>query len=77
MSTINISIPVKLKNKAELLIKNGYYVSFSDLIRDSLRRLVERNKYDLWVSEAKKDLEADKAVVLKSPKDIDNYFKSL
>jgi len=77
MSTINISLPAKLKSQAETSVKNGYYVSFSDLVRDSLRRLVEKNKYDLWVNEAKKDLAKGKAVVLKSAKDIDNYLKDL
>lgn len=77
MSTINISIPAKLKSQAELLVKSGFYVSFSDLVRDSLRRLVEKNKYDLWVDEAKKDMKKGKAVVLKSVKDIDHYIKDL
>lgn len=77
MATINISIPVRLKSQAEALVKNGYYVSFSDLVRDSLRRLVERSSYDLWIDEAKKDLKKGKAVVLKSEKEVDKYLKSL
>lgn len=77
MGTINISIPAKLKSQAEILVKNGYYVSFSDLVRDSLRRLIERNKFDLWTLEAKKDLKEGKAVVLKSEKEIDEYLKTL
>lgn len=77
MATINISIPTKLKSQAELLVKNGYYVSFSDLVRDSLRRLVEKDKFGLWLHETKKDLRKGKAVVLKSGKEIDEYLKTL
>lgn len=77
MSTINISLPIKLKSEASLLVKNGYYSSFSDLVRDSLRRLLENSKYNLWAYEAKKEMEKGKAVVLNSDKDIDSYFKDL
>lgn len=77
MLTINISLPVKLKSKAEELIKNGYFASFSDLVRDSLRRSIELNKYDLWADEAKKELGSGKAKVIKTAKDIDVYLKAL
>lgn len=77
MLTINVSLPVKLKSQAQSLIESGYYVSFSDLVRDSLRRLVEKEKYNLWLSEAKEDLAKGKAVVLNSPEDIENYMRSL
>lgn len=77
MATINISIPTRLKSQAEALVRDGYYASFSDLVRDSLRRLIERNKYDLWADEAKKDLKEDRAVVLGSGKDIDKYMNAL
>jgi Arc/MetJ-type ribon-helix-helix transcriptional regulator len=77
MKTINISLPEKLKSQAEDLIKNGYFASFSDLVRDSLRRSINLNKYDLWADEAKKELKSGKAKVLKSAKDIDEYMKDL
>jgi len=77
MTTINISLPEKLKSQAETLVDNGYYVSFSDMVRASLRWLVERNKYDLWAEEAKKDLKKGKAVVLKSASQIDKYLEKL
>jgi Arc/MetJ-type ribon-helix-helix transcriptional regulator len=44
MSTINISLPQKLKEQAEVLIGNGYYASFSDLVRTALREAI--NKHD-------------------------------
>lgn len=77
MATINISLPAKLKSQAESLVKLGYYSSFSDLVRDSVRRMIEKSKFDLWVDEAKQDLKKGKAIVLKSDKDIDEYMKPL
>lgn len=77
MSTINISIPDKLKEQAETLVKGGFYVSFSDIVRDSLRRLVEKNRYDLLSEEAKKDLKEGNAVVLKNKKEIEMYMESI
>lgn len=77
MVTINVSLPEKLKEQAEDLVKSGFYTSFSDLVRDSLRQLVSKNKYDLWAEEAEKDIKTGKAKVLKSKKDIDDYFKNL
>jgi len=75
--TINISLPVKLKSQAETLVKGGYYVSFSDLVRDSLRRLVKEGQYGLWADEAKQDLKKGKAVVLKSGKEVDGYLRKI
>ena len=43
MTTINISLPEKLKKQADALIKQGYYVSFSDLVRTAIRRLIEKH----------------------------------
>jgi Arc/MetJ-type ribon-helix-helix transcriptional regulator len=77
MTTINISLPEKLKADAEVLIKKGFYASFSDLVRDSLRHVIAKSRYDLWYEEAKEDERKGRAVVLKSQKDIDNYFKKL
>ena len=77
MATINISIPIRLKTQAEAMVDGGFYVSFSDLVRDSLRRLVGEMRYDLWAEEAKDDLKNGRAVVLNSKKEIDNYLKNL
>lgn len=73
MTTINISLPEQLKKEADSLIGAGYYASFSDLVRDSLRRVI----YDGWYQEAKKDEKSGKAIIFKSKKDIDNYFKKI
>ena len=77
MNTVNISLPVKLRKQAQELVNSGYYASFSDLVRDSLRQIVAKNKYDMWSDEAEKDLEDGSATVLKSEKEIKDYFDSL
>lgn len=77
MAIINISLPEKLKTDAEVLVKKGFFASFSDLVRDSLRNTIAKSRYDLWFEEAKEDERTKKAVVLKSQKDIDNYFEKL
>ncbi|KKP47991.1 MAG: hypothetical protein UR39_C0002G0094 [Candidatus Woesebacteria bacterium GW2011_GWA1_33_30] len=77
MTTINISLPIQLKSDAELLVENGLYVSFSDLVRDSIRKLISDAKYDLLYLRTKRDYKNGKATVLKTQKDIDDYFKKL
>lgn len=77
MATINISLPTQLKDDAEALVDQGFYVSFSDLVRDSIRKLLTEAKYDYIYDQTKKELKGGKAIVLKNGKDIDNYFKSL
>jgi len=77
MATINISLPTQLKSEAEELVENGLYVSFSDLVRDSIRKLIADAKYDLLYLQTKKDYKNGKATVLKSQKDIDDYFEKL
>lgn len=77
MTTINISLPDKLKDQAQELVKVGFYASFSDLVRDSLRQLVKRNRYDLLAEEAKEDLKKGRATVLKNKKEIEKYMKSI
>lgn len=77
MTTINISLPAQLKNDAEALVKEGFYMSFSDVVRDSLRKLVSNARYDHILKQTKNDYKAGKTLVMSNKKDIDNYFKSL
>lgn len=77
MNTINISLPSQLKLEADGLIKKGYFVSFSDLARTALRKLIAESKYDLWSTQAKEEYERGESVVLENPADIDKYFKSM
>ncbi len=77
MNTVNVSLPIKLKEQAQKLVDEGYYASFSDLVRDSLRQILSKNIYDLMVEEAIEDEKKGKAVILKTKKDIDEYINSL
>jgi Arc/MetJ-type ribon-helix-helix transcriptional regulator len=77
MTTINISLPTQLKSEAEELVENGLYVSFSDLVRDSIRKLIADAKYDMLYLQTKRDYKNGKATVIKSQKDIDDYFEKL
>jgi putative addiction module CopG family antidote len=77
MKTINISIPDKLKQQADRLVEAGYYASFSDVVRDSLRSIIESNTYDLMAEEAKREIANGEGSVLKTAQDVDDYFKKL
>lgn len=77
MNTINISLPEQLKSQAQALIKQGQYASFSDLVRDALRRVIEKNKYDIWTQEVKEEFEKGQTVILKTPADIQEYMENL
>lgn len=77
MNIINISLPKKLREQANELVKAGYYASFSDLTRTAVRRLISENELDLLLEETKKDYKNGKAVVLKNQKDIDDFFRKL
>lgn len=77
INTINISLPSQLKQEAETLISKGHFVSFSDLVRTALRKLLAESKYDLWAKEAINDYQKGKAQELVSKKDIEEYLQSL
>jgi len=77
MSTINVSIPEKLKSQAQELVERGFYASFSDIVRDSLRQTLANSKYDLWADEALGDVKDRKAVTLKTKRQVREYFDSL
>jgi Arc/MetJ-type ribon-helix-helix transcriptional regulator len=77
MVTINISLPDKLKNQAQRLVEEGYYVSFSDLVRDSLRKVIDKNEYDLLADNAEYELKKGRAKELKTKKEIKEFFDNL
>lgn len=77
MTTINISLPEQLKNDADLLVREGFYVSFSDLVRDSLRSILANARYEKIYRQAKKDYKDGKAIVLKNKSDINSLFAKL
>jgi len=75
MATINISLPDQLKNNAEKLISEGHYVSFSDVVRSALRKLVSESKYDRWAQEAKEEYARGEGTVVKTKKELIKYMK--
>ena len=77
MNTVNISLPVKLRKQAQELVDKGYYASFSDLVRDSLRQVITKSKYDLLADEAKRDMKAGKGFLIKNEKDLEEFFETL
>ena len=77
INTINISLPSELKKEADSLVSNGHFVSFSDLVRTALRKLVAESKYDLWAKEAKREYEQGETKALNSKKDIKDFVYSL
>lgn len=74
MTTINISLPDKLKKQADAVIKDGYFASFSDFARTAFRQTLRDYKLDRMVAEAKREHKAGKGIVLRTKKDIDNFF---
>ena len=77
MATINISIPDKLKEKAEKLVKEGYFSSFSDIVRTSLRSTINENIYDLLGDEAEREYREGKTTSLKTKKDIEEFVERI
>ena len=77
MNTVNISLPVKLRKQAQELVDKGYYASFSDLVRDSLRQVITKSKYDLLADGAERDMKAGKGVLIKNEKDLEEFFEKL
>ena len=79
MESLNVSLPIKLKEEAQNLITEGYYASFSDLVRTAIRMLTakENTQYDFWADEAEKEYRAGTAVVLKSNEEIKEYLDKI
>jgi putative addiction module CopG family antidote len=77
MKTINISLPDQMKQHAESLIKDGYYASFSDLVRTALRNIISMDKHDRMATQAMDEHRKGKTTILQSPKDVDTYVNSI
>jgi len=75
ISTINVSFPSELKKEAQMFINDGYYASFSDLVRTSVRELLGR-RYQKMIDDSERDIKEGKAVALKSAKEIEEYVNS-
>lgn len=77
ISTINISLPTKLKAAADVLVANGEYASFSDLARTAIRQAVLEKKYKTLIEESRRDEALGLATVLNGPKDIDDFMSKI
>lgn len=77
MTTINISLPDKLKKQADRLVSDGTYSSFSDLVRTGLRKLFWEYELDMAFEKTKRDYLSGRANVLENKQDIDNYLERL
>tara|TARA_Y100000310_G_C20538438_1_gene742035 strand:+ start:416 stop:703 length:288 start_codon:yes stop_codon:yes gene_type:complete len=90
---ITISLPENLYQEGMDLIKNGLFSNFSDLVRSGIREefkelrpviedFHERAIYNdqelvAGVQQSRKEAEAGKGKVLKSDKEMDEYFEAL
>ena len=77
ISTINISLPKKLKEAADALVAGGHYASFSDIVRVSLRQTVMDMKYRAMIEESRREEALGLTKVLKGPRDIEDFVNSL
>lgn len=77
ISTINISLPKKLKEAADALVAGGEYASFSDLARTAIRQAVLEKKYKTLIEESRRDEALGLATVLNGPKDIDDFMSKI
>ena len=75
MDTINVSLPSQLKSQADNLVAQGYFASFSDLVRTALRRVMKDSEYDLLTEEAVREHKLGRSTVLASAKQIEKYVK--
>lgn len=74
MDTINISLPSQLKGQADTLIRQGYFASFSDLVRTALRTIIAGTYYDRLTQQTVQDHRVGKTKVLRTKKDIDAFI---
>lgn len=77
ISTINISLPTKLKVAADALVANGEYASFSDLARTALRQIILDRKYKEMIDEAKREEALGLSTVINNKEELDAYLKQL
>jgi Arc/MetJ-type ribon-helix-helix transcriptional regulator len=70
MTTINISLPDKLKDRVDEAVRSGYYASVSDLMRDGARQVLSQNDLAEDISQSQREFKTGKGRVLKSLKDL-------
>jgi Arc/MetJ-type ribon-helix-helix transcriptional regulator len=76
-ATINISLPIKLKAQADELVRDGYFSSFSDLVRNALRIELNKPSYDTLLKEVKEEEKRGESVILETGDDVDAFMKKV
>jgi Arc/MetJ-type ribon-helix-helix transcriptional regulator len=90
---VTISLPEDLYNQGMDLVKKGLFSNFSDLVRSGIReefkglqqvvsdfddrQLYEDKELIAGVKQSMKEAKAGKGVVLKTDKELDEYFNKL
>ncbi len=77
ITTINISLPKKLKEAADALVAGGDYASFSDLARSAIRDIVLERKYRALIEESKREEKLGLIKPLRGPKEIEDFVNNL
>lgn len=77
VTTINISLPKKLKEAADALITGGEYASFSDLARSAIRQTVLDRKYNAMVERARQEEALGLSTVISNKEELDAYLKQI
>lgn len=72
---VNITIPQNLLEKSQELVKNGYFGSFSELVRGGLRKEIGEYENKMLLSDDEKNLfklirEADRSGLLLSEEEM-------
>lgn len=82
--TINISLPKNLTDLARSQVKNGYYSSVSEVMRDALRRFLftpsvpthkMSKKAEKILDQARKDHQKGRTTLLKNIDDLDKLIE--
>lgn len=62
MTILNISLPEQMQNWVESQINSGYYIDYSDYIRDLIRRDLQQNSLIQSLIEGEESGVSDKTV---------------
>ncbi|OGJ38360.1 MAG: hypothetical protein A2383_03835 [Candidatus Pacebacteria bacterium RIFOXYB1_FULL_39_46] len=77
MPKISVFIPAYLKTEAEQLIKEGHFVSLSDLIRTALRKTIDQAQQNFIFHEFKREYRRGGAIVLENPRDVEVFLETV
>lgn len=76
-TTVNISLPTQLKKDADRLVAKGYYASFSDFARATMRYALRDLRFQEIIDESKREEALGTATILNGPKDIEEFMSKI